>query len=77
MTWSTYDMKRDGHAEWLVRTCEKVIVGMREFGLPTESSDGYLSVTVPTLYAQANQLNKPKNVVPGTLKPSGVIDFLD
>ena len=77
MVWSTFNMKRDGQAEWIIRTCEKVIAGMREFGLPSESSDGYLSVTVPTLYEQANQLNKPKNVVPGTLKPSGVIDFLD
>lgn len=77
MPWSTYDMKRDGHAEWLVRTCEKAIAGMREFGLPSEASDGYLAITVPTLYEQANQLNTPKDVVPGTLKPSGVIVFLD
>lgn len=76
--WSTDEMKRNGHAEWMLRTTEKLFSAMREFGgLPSVNSQGYMVIEVPTLAEQARTMNSQKYSTPGALIPTGVVDFID
>ncbi len=76
--WSTYDMEKDGHAPWLVKTCEKIIGALRQAGgLPSIVTTGYITVTVPTLAAQADVMNGQPDRSPDGYVANGVIKFLD
>ena len=76
--WTTYDMRRNGQAEWLVKTGEKIIAALRQSGgLPSIVTTGYLTVDVPTLAKQADVMNEREDKAPGTVIASGVLKFLD
>ena len=63
--WSSFTMKRNGHAEWLERMGEKIISAARASGgLPSMGVDGYMTVRVPTLKEQARTLNTTDDVNP-------------
>lgn len=75
--WSTSNMKKDGQTDWLVRLYEKSVTGVREFGLPSEHSQGAIAVRLPTLAEQARVMRYRDPLPPGNNVPSGVIGFLD
>ena len=76
--WNTYDMQRDGQAEWLVKTGEKIIEALRQAGgLPSIVTTGYLTVSVPTLAEQAQVMNRRKDRAPKTVIAGEIIKFLD
>ncbi len=77
-TWTTYDMRRDGHAEWIVKTCEKIIAAMREAGgIPSIATTGYLTVSVPTLAEQAEVMNQRDDRAPANVYAGTLVKFLD
>lgn len=73
--WSTYEMFRDSQAYWLVRTYEKTVSGMREFGIPSED-EGSLNIEIPTLKQQADAFRYRPQPAPGKGIPNGVIKFI-
>lgn len=73
MSWSTFELKKDGQSLWLVKTVNKAMNGMRAHGLPSEVTDGFLKVSVPTLAEQARVSRRRPAEPLGVSRPTGVI----
>jgi len=73
MSWSTSELKKDGQSLWLVKTVNKAMNGLRSHGLPSEATEGFLKVSVPTLAEQARVVRKRPAEPLGVSKPTGVV----
>lgn len=73
MSWSTSELKKDGQSLWLVKAVNKAMHGLRTHGLPSEATEGFLKVSVPTLAEQARVVRKRPAEPLGVLQPTGVI----
>lgn len=74
--WSTSDIRRDAQTEWLVRTYETTVNGIRKIGKLPDGSSSVLSVKIPTLGEQARVMRDRDMLPPGHNTPTGVLDWL-